>query len=1062
MSARSGMAAKRSFVWILAIGLLFTFIATAQAAQVTLAWDANDPTPDGYQLYQRTEGGTYDYAAPAWSGTGTSCSLDNLADETTYYYVVRAYSGGSESGDSNEVTFRSETPAPQSHTITASAGAYGQITPSGATTVTEGESQSYTISAFNGFHISDVTVDGVSVGAVSSYTFNAVGADHAISASFAVNTYTISASSGSNGSVSPAGSTSVAYSGSQVYTITPATGYHVGDVLVDGASVGAVDSYTFSNVSSSHTISASFAANSYTISSNSGANGSVSPAGSTSVAYSGSQVYTITPATGYHVGDVLVDGASVGAVDSYTFSNVSSSHTISASFAANSYTISSNSGANGSVSPAGSTSVAYSGSQVYTITPATGYHVGDVLVDGASVGAVDSYTFSNVSSSHTISASFTVNSYTISATAGQGGSIDPAGQVTVNGGGSQSFAISAESGYEVESVMIDGQNIGTTTGYIFDQVAANHSISVLFNQINQQPTADAGPDQSVDEAQEVTLSGLNSMDSDDGIASFSWRQIQGSGVELSDTASAEITFTAPDVDVEGEALVFELIVTDNSGATAVDSCIVNVSWVNEAPTAQAGADLSVTEGEQVFLDAGNSVDPDNGIAAYQWRQLQGPSVVLSDTMAVRPTFTAPQVDPQGASILFELTVTDGGGLQDTDRCIVTVSWSNTPPTADAGPDQQVAEGQEVYLNGSNSIDLDDGIASYQWRQTNGSPVVLSDPTAVQPTFFAPDVASEGVSLTFQLTVTDNGGLQHNDACTVNVSWENEAPVAAAGEDQTVNEGEAVQLYAGDSTDADDGISAYQWNQISGPAVTLSDPQGVQPTFNAPDVGPEGASLAFQLTVIDFSGLQSQDACIVNVTWQNMPPMADAGADQQATAGETVSLDGTVSADGDDGISSYRWKQIGGMPVTLQDTSASATTFMAPDVVAETTLEFELTVTDSGGLQSVDHCKVMVQADAAPVLDTTPPEVSITDPDAAFVFIRKSNITLRGVASDNKEIVRVVWQNSRGGSGEATGTTAWEIVDLKLSRWFNTITVTAYDAAGNNQSTTLQVFAGIWR
>ena len=484
--------------------------------------------------------------------------------------------------------------------------------------------------------------------------------------------------------------------------------------------------------------------------------------------------------------------------------------------------------------------------------------------------------------------------------------------------------------------------------------------------------------------------------------------------------------------------------------------------MNEAPTAQAGADQSVMEGVQVVLDAGNSVDPDNGIATYQWRQTQGPTVMLSDSAAVRPTFTAPEVDMQGASIQFELTVTDDGGLQDTDQCIVTISWSNEPPVADAGPDQQVMEGQEVYLNGSNSIDADDGIATYQWRQTNGSPVVLSDSTAVQPTFFAPDVAAEGVAITFQLTVTDNGGLQHNDTCTVNISWENEAPVASAGADQTVSEGETVQLDAGASTDADDGIGTYQWNQISGPTVNLSDPQSVMPTFNTPDVGPEGASMVFQLTVIDYSGLQSQDECIVNITWQNMPPVADAGIDLQATSGDEVTLDGSDSSDGDDGIDSYRWRQIGGTPVTIQDTGAAATTFTAPEVTTDTTFEFELTVTDNGGLQSVDHCSVVVHSSAGPVLDTAAPEVSITDPDYGFVFVRKSKITLRGVSSDNKAVVRVVWENDRGGSGQATGTTSWEIVDLKLSRWFNTITVTAYDAAGNHQSTTLKVFAGIWR
>ena len=181
----------------------------------------------------------------------------------------------------------------------------------------------------------------------------------------------------------------------------------------------------------------------------------------------------------------------------------------------------------------------------------------------------------------------------------------------------------------------------------------------------------------------------------------------------------------------------------------------------------------------------------------------------------------------------------------------------------------------------------------------------------------------------------------------------------------------MQLDAGDSTDPDDGISAYRWNQVSGPAVILSDPQAGHPDlYDAGCRAREGASLTFQLTVIDYSGLQSQDACIVNVTWQNFPPEADAGVDQEATSGDVVTLDGNGSMDSDDGISSYRWKQIGGTAVTLKDTSAATTTFTAPDVTADTTLEFELTVTDGGGLQSVDRCSVLVHAGSSPALDTT--------------------------------------------------------------------------------------------
>ncbi len=94
-------------------------------------------------------------------------------------------------------------------------------------------------------------------------------------------------------------------------------------------------------------------------------------------------------------------------------------------------------------------------------------------------------------------------------------------------------------------------------------------------------------------------------------------------------------------------------------------------------------------------------------------------------------------------------------------------YGNYPPTADAGPDQTVDRGDTVTLDSSNSSDPDDGIASYMWTQTAGPAVTLSDATAVQPTFTAPDVEDDE-SLTFQLTVTDNSGLQDTDTCVVKV------------------------------------------------------------------------------------------------------------------------------------------------------------------------------------------------------------------------------------------------------------------------------------------------------
>ena len=114
---------------------------------------------------------------------------------------------------------------------------------------------------------------------------------------------------------------------------------------------------------------------------------------------------------------VLVDGSSVGVVTTYTFSNVLANHTISATFAIDSYTITASAGANGSLTPAGITAVNSGASQAYSISASTGYHVASVLVDGSSVGAVTSYTFSNVTANHTISATFAIDTYTITASA---------------------------------------------------------------------------------------------------------------------------------------------------------------------------------------------------------------------------------------------------------------------------------------------------------------------------------------------------------------------------------------------------------------------------------------------------------------------------------------------------------------------------------------------------------------------------------------------------------------------------------------------------------------------
>jgi hypothetical protein len=224
-------------------------------------------------------------------------------------------------------------------------------------------------------------------------------------------TYTITASAGTGGTISPSGSVVVSKGTSRTFAITASSGYRISDVRVNGSSVGAVATYTFSNIQTNHTIAASFTASStttstYTITSSAGTGGTISPSGSVVVSKGTSRTFTITPNAGYKVYTVYVNGSWKGALTTYTFSNVVANHTIKAVFTPQTYIITASAGTGGTISPSGSISVAHGTAKYFSISPNTGYKISRVLVDGVSVGAVTSYRFNTVTSKHTISATF--------------------------------------------------------------------------------------------------------------------------------------------------------------------------------------------------------------------------------------------------------------------------------------------------------------------------------------------------------------------------------------------------------------------------------------------------------------------------------------------------------------------------------------------------------------------------------------------------------------------------------------------------------------------------------
>jgi len=194
--------------------------------------------------------------------------------------------------------------------------------------------------------------------------------------------------------------------------------------------VGAIPEYNFADIVQDHTISASFTQKQFTITSSAGDGGSISPLGEITVTEGKNQTFTISSNDGYQLLDVIIDDQSAGILEEYIFEDVRKNHKIHARFIQN-YNITATASKNGSISPQGQVVVTEGTDQTFNIIADTGYNILDVIVDNTSIGNKDIYTFENIINNHTISASFTQKQFTITSSAGDGGSISPLGETVV-------------------------------------------------------------------------------------------------------------------------------------------------------------------------------------------------------------------------------------------------------------------------------------------------------------------------------------------------------------------------------------------------------------------------------------------------------------------------------------------------------------------------------------------------------------------------------------------------------------------------------------------------------
>jgi LmbE family N-acetylglucosaminyl deacetylase len=578
---------------------------------------------------------------------------------------------------------------------------------------------------------------------------------------------------------------------------------------------------------------------------------------------------------------------------------------------------------------------------------------------------------------------------------------------------------------------------------------------------NQPPIVNAGLDQSVSAGSQVTLDGSGSSDPEGNTLTYQWQQVSGPNVTLTNLQSANPSFVAPANLPQTTVLSFELVVSDGQFSSLPDAVSVTVNTAQ--PYGNIALLAAVTASSQNPSTGQTAVKAVDGVVdgypgdytkewatagqgAGAWLKLTWTSTytvdhvvlhdrpnsndqILSATLSFNDgsTVQVGQLDNTGAGVtvsfpaknINQMTMTvntvssktSNVGLAEIEVYGSLSGSTNHAPVANAGPDQTVAAGAQVSLNGTGSTDIDGDTLSYQWQQLSGASVQLANPQTATPSFTAPTGLSQDAVLTFQLSVSD-GHLNSTDTVVITVTadqstYANIAPSATVtASSQNTGTGQTaakavdgvVDGYPGDYTKewatAGQGAGAWlkltwtspyvvdkvvlydrpnQYDQILSATLSFSDGSTV-PVGSLDNTG-AATTITFApktvnqvtLTVNTVSGTTANVGLAEIQVYGSKstgdhPPVANAGPDQTVSEGAQVTLNGTGSSDPDGDAVTYQWQQLSGGTVQLNNPQSATPSFTAPTgLTQDAVLTFQLVVSDGQLNSGPDTVSVTVKA-----------------------------------------------------------------------------------------------------
>ncbi len=296
-------------------------------------------------------------------------------------------------------------------------------------------------------------------------------------------TYTVTPSAGTGGTISPATAKTVNSGNKTSFTVTPNSGYKIASVTGCTGSLSS-NTYTTGSIRANCSVSATFAAttSTYTVTPSAGTGGTISPATAKTVNSGNKTSFTVTPNSGYKIASVAGCAGTLSG-NTYTTGAITGNCAVASTFAASTstYTVTPSAGAGGTISPAAAQTVTSGNKTSFAVTPSSGYKIASVTGCAGTLSG-NTYTTGAITAKCAVAATFaaSTSTYTVTPSAGTGGSISPTGTQTVNSGSKTSFSVAPKSGYKIAAVSgCAGALSGST--YTTGAVTANCAVAATFS-----------------------------------------------------------------------------------------------------------------------------------------------------------------------------------------------------------------------------------------------------------------------------------------------------------------------------------------------------------------------------------------------------------------------------------------------------------------------------------------------------------------------------------------------------------------------------------------------------